>query len=187
MHLHRWRGAAAGLATACLAVVTPARAQPTDSHAAAEALVGQLGADARAQLATDAVGQARAALERATRMRATGDERHAKAADELALEWAQMARDLLRAVEGETAAADVRKRSVDAQAQLERTRAAVEEGIARVGRLRAELAEAEAGARDRRPAVEVHDGEPAKKKPDDAARKKPAGPKKKPQPTGDAP
>jgi len=193
----RWTRAAAGLATACLTLATAAAAQPSDAHGTATALVAQLEADSHASLAADPIGQAKAALERATRMRTTGDEVHARAADELALEWAQMARDLVKAVEAETTAAEARKKAVDAQAQLERTRAAVEEGIARVGRLKAELAEAEAGNREKRTAVEVHDGEPAGGKKGDkksdrkgeGPRKK-GGPKKAPAgqaPAGDAP
>jgi hypothetical protein len=50
-----------------------------------------------------------------------------------------MAQDIARAVEAEKAAAVLRRKAVDAQAQLERTRTLVEEAIARVGRLRAQL------------------------------------------------
>ena len=153
-------GVAVAVAAACLARSGRLHSETTDPHAAAAALVAQLEGGPRAALVVDPVGQARAALERATRMRTTGDEVHARAADELALEWAKTAADLVKATEIEAAAAAaLRQRSVDAQAHLERTRAAVEEGIARVGRLQAELQRRGAGrpARRRRAAVEVHD------------------------------
>jgi hypothetical protein len=181
----RWTGVAAGVATACFALALPSSAQTNDAHATATALVAQLQGDSHAQLVADPLGQAKTALERATRMRATGDEVHARAADELALEWAQMAQDLLKAAEAEATAAEARKKAVDAQAQLERTRAAVEEGIARVGRLKAELAEAEAANHDKRTAVEVHEGEPPPKKGEDPRKKRKVGPPK--APSGDAP
>jgi hypothetical protein len=147
-------------------VATPAGAQGGDDHTAAEALVKSIEGDAaRRAVAGEAIEHARAALERATRLRSAGDEAHAKAADGLAREWAEDARDIVRAAEAEAAAAEVRRKAVDAQAQLERTRALVEEGIARVGRLKAELEEAArstgaGNASKGRKAVEVHAGEP---------------------------
>jgi hypothetical protein len=136
-----------------------ARAQGNDDHATAEAIVKQAEADAQhTPVTADAVLRAKAALERATRLRSAGDEAHAKAADGLAREWAETARDLARAADAEATAAELRRRAVEAQAHLERTRAMVEEGIARVGRLKAELDEA-AHSGSTRTAVETHDGE----------------------------
>lgn len=115
-------------------------AQGADDRAAAEAIVKQMEGDApHAAVAAEALANARTAIERATRLRAAGDEAHAKAADGLAREWAESARDIARAADAEAAAAQIRRKAVDAQAQLERTRALVEEAIARVGRLTAEL------------------------------------------------
>jgi hypothetical protein len=157
-------------ATTAIAVAlsgTPARAQSADDHATAQAMVKQLEADAAHRaVAAEPLEHARAALERATRLRSSGDETHAKAADGLAREWAEDARDVARAAEAEAAAADVRRKAVDAQAQLDRTRALVEEAIARVGRLKAELEQAErtaatGGTAKGRKAVEVHAAEPA--------------------------
>jgi hypothetical protein len=153
------------IATAGVLAAATAAAQPADEHGAAEALVGQLEHDtAHAAVTGEAVANAKAALERATRLRTAGDEAHAKAADGLALEWAQVARDLAKAADAEATAADLRRKAVDAQAQLERTRAQVEEGIAHVGRLQAELAEAEKGPKIERTAVEVHEGDKGPKK-----------------------
>jgi hypothetical protein len=132
-----------------------------DDRTVAEALVSQLERDPGHQaLIADPLARARAALERGTRLRAAADEPHARVAEGLAREWAETARDLVAAADEEAHAAEVRTRARDAQAQLERTRALVEEGIARVGRLRAAIADAERERLDARTAVEVHEGEP---------------------------
>jgi hypothetical protein len=142
------------------AIAAESAAQPADEHGAAVALVAQLEHDtAHAAVTAEAVGHAKDALERATRLRTAGDEAHAKAADGLALEWAQVARDLAKAADAEASAADLRRKAVEAQAQLERARAQVEEGIAHVGRLRAELTEAEKAPKIERTAVEMHEGD----------------------------
>jgi len=169
-----------------LLVAGHARADGGD-HSAAEALVEELGRDALHEpIVAEPVAHARQALERAVRLRELRDEVHAQAADGLALEWAHVARDLARAADAEAKAAEVRRKALDEQVQLERTRALVDEGIARVGRLRAELDEAErtrAGdvSPDRR-AVEVHAGDP---KPTKKAARKATPPK--PGNTGSAP
>jgi hypothetical protein len=156
----RRRGAAWRLAA--LLALTPASsfAQGVDDHGAAQALVAQVQQDtARLPVTAEALANAKGALERAARFRTAGDEAHAKAADGLALEWAQVARDLARAASIEASGAEVRQKAVDAQAKLERARAQVEEGIARVGRLQAELAETERAPKVDRVAVEVHEGD----------------------------
>lgn len=165
-------------AFAALTVSVAASAQPADEHAAASAIVAQLSADAaqsaaRQAVTADALLEARNALERATRLRVAGDEAHAKAADGLALEWAETARDVVRAADAEASAAELRHKALDAQAQLDRSRALVEEAIANIGRLQAELDQASAQAgragtehagHTGRTAVEVHDGDPPKAK-----------------------
>jgi hypothetical protein len=153
---------AVGLAAAAMTAAGSARADTADDHAAATAIVTQLEHDAvaaHAPVTAEAVGNAKNALERAVRMRAAGDEAHAKAADGLALEWAETGRDLAKAADAEGKADELRKKAVDAQAQLERTRALVDEGITRVGRLKAELEEAGRAPHPDHVAVEVHDGE----------------------------
>jgi hypothetical protein len=157
----RWAGAAGVTVAAGLLAGGPATAQTAGDHAAAEGLVQQLEQDAaHAAVTADAVASAKGALERATRLRAAGDEAHAKAADGLALEWAQTGRDLAKAADAEGTATELRRKAVDAQAQLERTRAQVEEGIAHVGRLRTQLQEAEKAGKVDRSAVELHEGDP---------------------------
>jgi hypothetical protein len=161
-----------------------------DDHVDAAALVAQLEQDgAHKSVTADAAAKARDALERAQRMRAAGDEAHAKAADGLALEWAQTGRDLAKAVDAEQAAAELRRKAVEAQAKLERSRALVEEALASVGRLQAELDHEQAAPHEPRVAVETHDGEPPKKdeKKKDAPKKKgapPAPTPPKPNPGG---
>src|ERR1700677_2098398 len=149
---------AVGMVVAGLLASGSVAAQTADDHAAAEALVQALEHDtAHTVVTADAVSAAKGALERATRLRSAGDEAHAKAADGLALEWAQMGRDLAKAADAEATAAELRRKAVDAQALLERTRAQVEEGIAHVGRLRTQLQDAEKAGKVDRVAVEVHE------------------------------
>jgi len=151
----------------------------SDDRTVAEALVSQLDrlahdAPARARITAEALSRTSEALERGTRLRGAGDEAHAKTADGLAREWAETGRDLVRAAEAESAAADLRRKAMNEQAQVGRARALVEEGIARVGRLRAQIDEANGASADKastgnnkadkadkkRTAVEVHDGPP---------------------------
>ena len=148
-------GTAIGLLVAGAAI-----AQPADEHVAADALVKQLDQDAAHHAVTaETLDKARNALERATRLRAAGDETHAKAADGLAFEWAQTARDLVKAADAEAAATDLRRKALESQAQLERSRGLIEEAIASIGRLRAELEQAEGTAKQDRTAVELHEGD----------------------------
>lgn len=156
---------------AALARTEAADAQPSDEHAAASALVATLAQDkAHAAVLADVLAKAKDALERATRMRTAGDEAHAKAADGLAYEWAETGRDLVKAADSEAAASELRRKAIETQAQLDRQRALVEEGVASVGRLRAELDQAHANP-TARPAVEVHEGDP---KPPKVRKDKPA-------------
>src|SRR5262249_12460978 len=98
--------ARAAIAAAGVFFALPARGQPAEDPRAAAAIVGELERDtAHAASIAEPLGQAKAAIERATRFRAAGDEAHAKAADGLALEWAQVAREVVRAADAEAAAA----------------------------------------------------------------------------------
>jgi hypothetical protein len=147
-------------------IVAPARLARGEGGdpTATQALVQQLEQDAAHRSAiAETLARAREALERARKLRATGDEAHAKTADGLARDWAEVAREVARAADAEEKAAQIRRKALDEQGQLERTRALVEEGIARIGRLRAELEAAGRGpGRDARKAVETHDGEDPK-------------------------
>jgi len=156
-------GAAAALIAAYLIVSPRVRSAYADGddRAIAQSLVTQLEQDGtRARIAAEALTRATEALERGTRLRRAGDEVHAKTADGLAREWAETGRDLMRAADAESTAADLRRKAMGEQEQVERTRALVEEGVARVGRLRGQIDEAGAANVDARRAVEVHDGQP---------------------------
>jgi hypothetical protein len=111
-----------------------------DERSNTVALLGLLEKDtAHAALIAEDVKQARAALERATRMRDANDEKRARLTEGLAAEWVQLGRDLVRAADAEKAANDARIAANDAGAHADRERSLLEEGIARQGRLRAEL------------------------------------------------
>src|SRR5579883_2131013 len=161
----------AALAAGAMALARGAAADPPPppDHARIAALVHELAQDeAHKAVTAEAVARAGDALERAARMRDTGDEAHARMADAVAMEWVATGNDLRRAADAEAKAAELRAKAEEARAQAERTRALVEEAIARVGRLRAELAEAEHASTEDRTAVEVHDDDakpPKKKKP----------------------
>ncbi len=113
---------------------------------------------AAASISADAVDHMKEAQERAIRFRAAGDEGHARVADGLAREWTETARDLELAATAEQMAADRRREAMRDQAQLQRTRTLVEEDIARLGRMRAEL-DAVASAIQGRLRVDVRAGE----------------------------
>jgi hypothetical protein len=148
---HRAPALAVAAAMCALSGATDSLAQGTDDHAVATAIVLKLEQEAsEAPVIATAVGRAKEALQRATQLRGAGDEAHAKAADGLAREWAETAHDLARAADAERTASELRRKAVDAQARLERSRALVEEAIARAGRLRAELeASSRAATKDR--------------------------------------
>lgn len=121
-----------------------------DARADAVAIVEALAHDpAHAAVTSGSVKEAKDALDRAARMRAAGDETHARLADGVALEWAETARDLVRAVDAEERATTLRLDALDASARGDRERALVEEGIARTGRFRAQLEDLQADAKHR--------------------------------------
>jgi hypothetical protein len=131
----------AGLAAIALAGALAAGIALGDTTGQATATLDELANDAAHKDATAAIVQrGRDALERATRMRAAGDEAHAQLADGLALEEAETGRDLVRALAVEKMADDARRGATDAGVVGERERALLEEGIARNGRLKSETA-----------------------------------------------
>jgi hypothetical protein len=143
--LHRWLLVLA----MALAALGLAAAASGDDRTNAEATLQTLEQDqAHKTLTADLVRRGRAALERATRMQASGDPTHARVAEGLALAWAEAARDLVRAADAEKLAATRRLDALDAGAHAERERALLEEGIARTGRLRAELETIQHGTKE---------------------------------------
>jgi hypothetical protein len=158
----------AGIASFAWVSSGPSSTANADDHTSAQVIVLALATDpSRETVLAEALRETGDALARATAMRASGDETRAKAADGLALEWAETARDLARAAEAERAAAELRRKAIAAEAQVQRTRALVEDGLARVGRLQKELDDSASragtrgtGSPESRVAVEVHDGAP---------------------------
>lgn len=125
-----------------------AAAAGTDDRTAAESALREVEAAPKKEIAAEMISRSRAALERATRLRATGAEAHARLADGLARMWAEAARDVLRAAEVEEKARVARLGATDAGVIAERERALLEEGMAQSGRLRAQLDAVERDAKE---------------------------------------
>jgi hypothetical protein len=123
------------------ALLSPAIARATeDDRAATERMATELEHDtAHTTLTADAVAHARKALERALRMRQSGDETRARETEGLARRWVELARDLARTADTEAQAGLLQSAANDAGAHVERERALLEETIARTGRLKAEI------------------------------------------------
>jgi hypothetical protein len=116
-----------------------ASAAASDDRAVSEALLKEVDASPRKDVAETFVTRSRAALERAAKLRAAGDEAHAKLADGVARSWAEAARDVSLAAAREESAAVARRSATDAGSVADRERALLEEAIAQSGRLRAQL------------------------------------------------
>lgn len=127
------------LASACVIALTAGAFAGPDDRASAEAILKELEASPKKDVAGEMIGKAKVALDRGARMRSAGDETHARLADAAARTWAEAARDVVRAVEVEARAAAARRSATDAGARAERERALLEEAIAQSGRLRAQL------------------------------------------------
>lgn len=99
--------------------------------------------DAKAKkVVASSLEHAKEALERAHGARAAGDAKHAHMLDGVALEWAENARDLLRAAAAEQVAVAAADKAREAAVKAERARALLEETQARRGRADAELEKA---------------------------------------------
>lgn len=134
----RFRKAAAVAMLIALASGIAAAAGP-DDRAAAEAALKDVESSPKKDLASEMVTRARAAQDRAAKLRASGDEPHARLADGLARTWAEGARDVVRAAAVEERARAARIAATDAGRIADRERALLEEGIAQTGRLRAQV------------------------------------------------
>ncbi len=137
------------MATLALAlVVGVAAASGPDDRSTAETILKDVAASPKKDVAQEMTARARVALERGAKLRASGDETHARLADAAARSWAEAARDVLRAAEVEEKAANARRAATDAGAVADRERALLEEGIAQSGRLRAQLEAASREAKE---------------------------------------
>ncbi len=133
---------AAGLAVGALAAAAP------DERTATEDALREVERSPKKDVAAEMTTRSRAALERAAKLRSSGDEAHARLAEGLAKSWAEGARDVLHAVDIEEKAQAARRGATDAGIVAERERALLEEGIARSGRLRAQLESTERDSRE---------------------------------------
>jgi hypothetical protein len=122
-----------------------------DAHAAplgvaerTKALIAELEADASVrELVAPALQHSKEALSRAS---AESDAARTTLAEETALEWAEVARDLVRASSAETASDHLEQEASATQTEIARLRAAVEGAMARVGQARHELERLEGGS-----------------------------------------
>jgi len=133
---------ASGLGLGVAAAASP------DDRTTTEALLREVETSAKKDVSAEMIARSRAALDRASKLRGTGDEPHAKLADGLARTWAESARDVIRAVDVEEKAQAARRAATDAGVVAERERALLEEGIAQSGRLRAQLDSVEREAKE---------------------------------------
>jgi hypothetical protein len=141
MQMRRARAKAivAGLTLATALAIGVAAAAATDDRATTEAVLREVSASPKKDIAAEMIARSRGALDRAAKLRASGDEAHARLADGLARTWAEAARDVVRASEVEERAHAARRAATDAGVIAERERALLEEGIAQSGRVRAQL------------------------------------------------
>jgi colicin import membrane protein len=142
-----WRLGTAGAALilAVGAALAPmAIGQPLSDKAAAQQILTEMAhplasSSAEPALTRAPIEEAKRALDRAAGARRSGDVRHAEMLEGLAREWAETARDVVRAVAVEADAGALEMAAADAGIRAERSRALLEEAIARRGRAEAEL------------------------------------------------
>jgi hypothetical protein len=126
---------------------TVAGAAARGSAPRAEAILSQLESDATSKPTTaGAVAQARKALERSRNARAARDQAHAEMLDDLALEWAELGQDTVRATQTEAQAEALERQLLETETKTVRARALLEEMIARRGRAREKLEQLESAA-----------------------------------------
>jgi len=119
--------------------------EPLSDKAAAEQILAAMArvpagsSSAEPTLARTPIEEAQRALDRAAGARRSGDSRHAEMLEGLAREWAETARDVVRAAAVEADAGALEVAAADAGVKAERSRALLEESIARRGRAEAEL------------------------------------------------
>ena len=117
-----------------------ARAAGPDPAAETQRLLTKLDAPDTRSIVQDPVAKAKAAEQRAQNARGAGDLQHATELDTLALTWAQVAEDLVRAASAEKALSDLQKTVTDLEQKAVRTQALIEQTIARRGRAEQNLA-----------------------------------------------
>jgi hypothetical protein len=134
---------ALALLTALAPFTADAQAASGGAGETARALIVELERDGSARdLVGPALSRAKEALSKAEAAPPT----RAPLLEATALEWAEVARDLLRASAAERASDRLEQDASATQTEIARVRAAVEQTMARVGRARQELKELERGA-----------------------------------------
>jgi hypothetical protein len=137
-----------GLVVLALCMAGVAGAADNAIVSEARGLLAALATDeAPSPFVTKAVDQAKAALERADALGADAAPKYRELLQQTGLEWAEVARDLQRALAAERAADAVEAELSKVQTDLVRSHAAVEQAMARLGRARAEIETLQAGAR----------------------------------------
>jgi hypothetical protein len=134
-----------------LAALAPAAARaesPDRARATAMLKTLETKSDHKQALA-ELLRRSRHALDRAAKANAAADHRHAGELEALALELAQTANDLVRALEAERALAELSRRAIAAETRAVRAQALVEQTAARRGRAAAVLAALEAERAER--------------------------------------
>ena len=125
----------------------PARAAGPDPAAETQRLLSKLDVPATRSIVQDPVAKAKAAQQRAQNALGSGDLQHATELSVLALTWAQVADDLVRAAEAEKQLSELQKTVTELEQKAVRSQALIEQTIARKGRAEQNLAhEPELGA-----------------------------------------
>jgi len=135
-------GASSGPALA--APTAPAGPAPPDRPAVEREIADLETRTAHGEPLAEPLGRARKALSRAQAMERAGDLAHAALAVATAREWLNVARDVVRVVHAEAAAMLAERKQEEALTRLTRSRALLEESVARRGRAASVLAELEA-------------------------------------------
>jgi len=96
------------------------------------------------------ISEALRSMERMRGAKAAGDERHGSQLEQLAERWVRTAKAVLRAVQRERAATEEAKRLTELEEKVERAASLLSEQQARLGRLQAQVEQAERDAAKRR-------------------------------------
>lgn len=138
-----WASALLGLLTVWSTVRAQAPAGASSPAEEAGRVLQAVEADESVrELVSRAVSQAHATLDAASKNTVAGQR---AALEATALEWAELARDLKRTRDAEQSSDGLEQSLSALQTELVRTRASVEQALARVGRARQELGELERG------------------------------------------
>lgn len=130
-----------------VALASSAFADQASDKATVEQILATAGSSsADAVLLKGPLEEARKALGRAEGARRSGDTVHAEQLEGLAREWAETARDLVRAAAIEADAGGLETSASQASLKAERARALLEEALSRRGRAEAELEKLSASA-----------------------------------------